>query len=500
MKKQILASLLLCILAVPASAATPALTVVKSDTQTPVTSASKPALTPIAAVTPNIRRKIFNAETYTLKNGMLVVLVSNHRAPVALQMVWYKVGRTDEATGKSGLAHFLEHLMFKGSDNVPPGELSKRIRAMGGNDNAFTTHDFTAYFQTIAVARLEEAMALEADRMRSILLPPDQFESERQVVLEERRQRTENDPRSYFMDQLRYALYPGHPYSVPVIGWESEIKTLSRDDAKAWHDKWYTPNNAILVVTGDLTLDQLKPMVERTYGAIPARPLTREALPAVNEFPGNTVLTLRDPRIREPQFVRLYRVPSFTQNKQDALALDVLQEIMSGNSSTRLYQALVVQQKIATSASFGYEDSSRGTAMFSASVSPAEGKTDEEAETAYDAEIKKLAEGGVTATELSEAKARIRDSVAFMHDSLSAPAHAIGQSLINGISLDDIEYWPDLIDTVTAEQVKAVAQKYLLPSGQSDQKPNYVTGYIYAVKPQPGATPPPAPTPVQEIR
>ena len=494
MKKQILLSLLLCTLAVQASAATPAQTVLKSGAENAIMPPSQPAHAPVTAVTVTTRKKIFNAETYMLKNGMQVVLVPNHRAPVALQMVWYKVGRTDEVTGRSGLAHFLEHLMFKGSEHVPPGELSKRIRAMGGNDNAFTTHDFTAYFQTIAVARLEDAMEMEADRMRSILLPPDQFESERQVVLEERRQRTENDPRSYFMDQLRYALFPGHPYSVPVIGWESEIKALSRDDAKAWHDKWYTPNNAVLVVTGDLTLDQLKPIVERTYGTIPTRPVMREVMPGVNEFPGNTVLTLRDPRIREPQFVRLYRVPSFPQNKQEALALDVLQEIMSGNSSARLYQSLVVKQKIATSASFGYDDSSRGTAMFSASVSPAQGKTDD------DAEIKKLAEGGVTVTELSEAKTRIRDSIAFMHDSLSAPAHAIGQSLINGVSLDDIEYWPDLIDTVTAEQVKAVAQKYLLPSNKPDQKPNYVTGYIYAAKPQPGDAPPPAPSPVQEIR
>ncbi|MDB5491507.1 MAG: insulinase family protein [Micavibrio sp.] len=495
MKNLISASLLLCALSLPAAAATPG-----SAPDKKVLTMVTPSAETAPAVPAPARQKIFNAETYTLGNGMQVVLIPNHRAPVAMQMVWYKVGRADEATGKSGLAHFLEHLMFKGSKNVAPGELSKRIRAMGGNDNAFTTDDFTAYFQTIAVDKLESAMTMEADRMRGILLPEDQFESERQVVLEERRMRTENDPRSYFMDQLRYALYPGHPYSIPIIGWKPEIEKLTLADARAWHEKWYAPNNAILVVTGDLTLQQLKPMVEKTYGRIPSRPVTRTELPAVAEFPGENRLTLRDPRIREPQFIRMYRVPGFTQNKQEALALDVLEEIMSGNSSTRLYQSLVVTQKVATAAGFSYDDTSRGTTIFSGYVSPAEGKTLEDAEDAYDAEIKKLIEGGVTVTELSEAKTRIRDSIGFLHDSLTTPANVIGQALASGIALDDIEYWPDEIDTVTAEQVKAVAAKYLVPRLKAEDKPNYITGYIMATKRQPG-DPEPAPAmPAQEIR
>lgn len=529
MKNLISASLLLCAFSFPAAADTrnpPPLTIVTpaGDTAAPV---QTPAPAPASLSTPDFtspptlafasapteaqvpaptfvatskHQKVFNAQTYTLPNGLQVVLIPNHRAPVAMQMVWYKVGRADEVSGKSGLAHFLEHLMFKGSKNVPPGELSKRIRAMGGEDNAFTTDDFTAYHQTIAVDKLEAAMTMEADRMRSILLPPDQFEHERQVVLEERRMRTENDPRSYFMDQIRYALFPGHPYAIPIIGWKPEIEKLTIEDARAWHDKWYTPNNAILVVTGDLTLEQLKPIVARTYGTIPSRPLKRVEFPTIAEFPGVNRMTLRDPRVREPLFIRMYRVPSFTQNKQEALALDVLQEIMSGNSSTRLYQSLVVGQKVATSANFGYDDTSRSTTIFSASVAPAEGKTLEQAEAAIDAEIKKLADNGVTPEELASAKTRIRDSIDFLHDSLATPAQVIGQALASGISLDDIEYWPDEVDTVTADQVKAVAVKYLLPRTQADDKPNYITGYVIATKPQPGEPEPAPAMPTQEIR
>jgi len=203
------------------------------------------------------RQKMLGAETFTLSNGMQVVLVRNTRAPVITQMVWYKVGAADEQSGKTGLAHFLEHLMFKGSDNVPPGELSKRVRALGGNDNAFTSQDYTAYFQSIAVQHLETVMQMESDRMKSLLIPAEEFEAERQVVLEERRQRTENDPRSHLYEQMRYALFPGHPYATPVIGWEQDIKSLTRQDALDWHKKWYNPANSILVVSGDFTAEAL---------------------------------------------------------------------------------------------------------------------------------------------------------------------------------------------------------------------------------------------------
>lgn len=441
------------------------------------------------------REKLFNAETFTLDNGLQVVVVPNHRAPVVLAMVWYKVGNADEVSGKSGLAHFLEHLMFKGSPNVPPGELSRRVRAMGGSDNAFTTADTTAYHQTVAIEHLEDVMTMEADRMKAITVPADQFESERQVVLEERRQRTENNPQSYFIDQMRHALFPAHPYGVPVIGWKQDIEKLTREDALAWHDRWYVPNNAILVVAGDITAAQLKPLAEKIYGPIPARPITAAPLPPVNQFPGDVRMTLRDPRVRQSQFIRLYRVPAMTGNKPDSLALDLFEEIVSGNPSTRLYQALVVKQKLATSANIGYSDSARGPSTLSITISPAPGVPFDKIEAALDKELKSIAKKGVTGEELAAAKTRIRDSLAFTRDNLSDPAHIIGGSLASGQSLDDIEYYADDIDTVTAARIQDVVKKYLIPG----DTPTFVTGTVIAATLKPGQ-PAPAPMPQQEIR
>jgi zinc protease len=440
------------------------------------------------------REKLFNVEMFTLSNGMQVAVIPNHRAPVILQMVWYKTGNADEVHGKSGLAHFLEHLMFKGSPNIPPGEFSHRVRSMGGNDNAFTTADYTAYHETVSLSHLEDVMSMEADRMRAILVPANQFESERQVVLEERRMRTENNPQSWFTDQLRYALFPAHPYSVPVIGWKQEIEKLTRDDALAWHDKWYVPNNAILVVTGDISAEKLKPLAEKIYGSIPARPVTDTVLPPVNQFPGDIHLTLRDPRVRQSEFLRIYRVPSEKDNKVDSLALSVLEEIMSGNSTTRLYKSLVIDQKLATSAGFSYDDTARGPASAFAAVMPAENISLEKVEAAYNAEMQKVADNGVTPEELSEAKTRMKDSSVFIRDSLSESAHIVGAALASGVSLDDIEYWVSDIDTVTAAQIQAVAKKYLLAA---EQDQNYVTGYIIATEPKPGQPAPP-PLPAQE--
>ncbi len=429
-----------------------------------------------AAKTTPQREKLFGAETASLANGMQVVLIPNQRAPVITQMVWYKAGAVDEIHGKTGLAHFLEHLMFKGSENVPSGAFSKRVRALGGNDNAFTTQDVTTYHQSIAVANIETVMKMEADRMKSILLPADEFESERQVVLEERRERTENDPRAHLFEQMRYALFPGHPYATPVIGWEQDIKNLTRDDAMKWHERWYTPNNAILIVAGDITMADLKPLAEKYYGAIPNRAVTVTTIPPVVHFPAATKMTLRDPRVHQAQFVRLYRVPGATQNKQDSLALEILQEILSGGATTRLYKALVFEQKIATNANLGYQDQVRDTGTLSISIVPADGISMDKIEMALDAEIIRLAKDGVTAEELSEAKTRMKDSAAFARDSLSGPAQIIGSALSIGLTLDDVEYWTYDIDAVTAEQVKTAAQKYLL--GDASYKPAFVTGHI----------------------
>jgi zinc protease len=208
------------------------------------------------------RKKVFNAEHFTLQNGMQVVVIPNHRVPVITHMVWYRVGAADDPVGKSGIAHFLEHLMFKGTDTLAPGEFSKIIRGLGGNDNAFTSQDYTAYFQSISVDHLEKVMTMEASRMRGMNVPAAEVESERQVIIEERRERIENDPRAWLGEQMRYALYPNHPYGTPNIGWQSEMASLTWDDAKGVYDTWYAPNNAILVIAGDVTMEQVKPLAE----------------------------------------------------------------------------------------------------------------------------------------------------------------------------------------------------------------------------------------------
>ena len=441
------------------------------------------SLAPAWAAAPPARQKLLGAESFNLSNGMQVALIPNTRAPVITQMVWYKVGAADEIAGKTGLAHFLEHLMFKGSKNVPPGELSKRVRALGGQDNAFTTQDYTAYYQSVAVQSMEKVMKMEADRMKSLLMPPEEFESERQVVLEERRERTENDPRALLFEQMRYALFPGHPYATPVIGWEQDIKALTRADALAWHKAWYTPGNAILVVSGDITVKELQPIAEKIYGSIPVRPTPQTVLPPVNNFPAETRMILRDPRIHQPQFIRLYRVPGVRQNKQESLALEVLQEILSGNASTRLYKSLVFEQKIATSASLGYQGQVRGTGTLSIGIVPADGVPLEKIEAAFDAEIAKLAKDGITSGELAEAKTRLKDGAAFARDSLSGPARIIGAALAIGSTLDDVEYWTYDIDAVTAEQIKNVVQKYL--AGSDTDKPEFVTGYVLVPEDKP---------------
>ncbi len=422
------------------------------------------------------REKIFGAESFTLENGLQVIVIPNHRAPVVTHMVWYKVGAAEEMFGKTGLAHFLEHLMFKGSEHVPPGELSKRVRAMGGNDNAFTTQDYTAFFQNVSASHLKDVMEMEADRMKGLLIPSDHFVSEKQVVIEERRQNTETDPKSFFAEQMRYTLFPGHPYAAPVIGWKQDIERLSRDDALAFHRKWYAPNNAILIVGGDITVAQFKPMAEAIYGTIPAHEIPKAILPDVSPFPGEPRLVLHDERIEQSVIMRLYRAPGVVKNKADALALQVLAEIMSGNPSARLYKSLVVEQKLATNADLGYQDQVRGDGVFSAGLVPAEGIALETLEAAFDAEVKKIAEGGVSAEELADAKTRMKDSAAFARDSLGGPARIVGQALATGSTLDDVEYWTYDIDAVTADQVKDVALLHL------QNNSSRVTGFMLPAK------------------
>jgi len=281
--------------------------------------------------------KVFNAESFMLDNGMQVVVIPNARAPVVTSMVWYRVGAADEPQGLSGMAHYFEHLMFKGTDTYAPGEFSRIVKKLGGNDNAFTGQDFTAYFQSISVDHLEKMLAAEADRMVNLKVPASHFDSEKKVVIEERRQRTENDPKGLFGEQLRSALFVNHPYGTPIIGWMNEIEGYEWADVKKFYDRFYAPNNAILIVSGDITAQKLRPLAEKHFGTLePKEELTRNR-PKVPPAIGETILTLTHPTIHQQSGSKILIAPSFKNNKKDSLALQLLQEILSGSSTTRLY-------------------------------------------------------------------------------------------------------------------------------------------------------------------
>lgn len=412
--------------------------------------------------------KVFNAQSFELENGLQVVVVENHRAPVVTHMMWYKVGAADEPRGKSGIAHFYEHLMFKGHSHpelgtFEPGEFSRIVRSLGGEDNAFTSQDYTAYFQSIASEHLEQMMQMEAGRMRGLNIPQSEFDSENKVILEERAQRTDNDPRAQMAEQMNEALYPNHPYAIPIIGWAHEIKALTLEDATAFYDEYYVPNNAVLVVSGDVQAKDVFAMAKRTYGLIErGAEMVRERTVSP-PFISQTTVTLKHESIQQPVFQRKYRVPSYRQKRDGSLALQVLDSIMGGGASSRLYKNLVVEQKLATSVSLSYRSASWDDGSVSVSATPTEGTALDQVAHAIENELRNLIANGITEDELKEAKLKLQAEAIYARDSLSGPAMIIGYSIVTGSSLDDIETWPAQIEGVTAAQVQAVAAKYLNP-------------------------------------
>src|SRR5689334_16430196 len=311
--------------------------------------------------------------TFTLANGLQVVVIQDHRTPVVTQMVWYKVGSADETPGKSGLAHFLEHLMFKGTAKHPAGEFSQTVLRVGGNENAFTSFDYTGFFQTVPSDQLGNMMEFEADRMTGLILKDENVLPERDVVLEEYNMRVANNPEARLSEQIMAALYLNHPYGRPVIGWRQEIEKLDREDALAFYRRFYAPNNATLVIAGDVEAKEVRPMVEKAYGAIPAQPAIsahrvrpQEPVPAAPR-----TVTLSDPRVEQTGLRRYYLVPSSTTAAAgEGPALDVLAQLMGGGSNSYLYRALVIDHPLAISAGAGYQGTSLDPSQFSISVSP----------------------------------------------------------------------------------------------------------------------------------
>jgi len=408
--------------------------------------------------------QVFNPETFTLTNGLQVVVISNHRSPIVTQMVWYKTGAADETWGKSGIAHFLEHLMFRGTREVAPGEFSKIVARNGGRDNAFTSYDYTAYFQNVSRDRLELVMKMEADRMAGLTLTDEVVNPERDVILEERRQVVENRPSSLLREQMGAALFLNHPYHRPIIGWEHEMRALTREDAIAWYEKYYNPSNAILIVAGDITVAELKPLAEKYYGPIPGRVLPQRVRP--EEPPPRVArrIELKDQRVAQPSISRNYLAPSYRAGaKEHAYALQVLAELLGGATTSRLNRTLVLEQEVATNAGAWYDPQAFDLGTFGLSASARSGVDIAKVEAALDAQIQKLLTEGASEDEVERAKSRMRASAIYARDSLSTGARVIGAALTTGQTIEDVEAWPQRIGAVTAAQVNAAARAVLQP-------------------------------------
>ena len=422
------------------------------------------ALLALALLALPARAGPFGAEAFTLENGMQVVVIPDHRAPVVTHMVWYKVGSADEEPMRSGLAHFLEHLMFKGTDEVPDGQFSYIVARNGGSENAFTSYDYTAYFQSVARDRLETVMELEADRMTGLVLSQEDIEAERQVVLEERRSRVDNDPASLFSEQMRAAQFFIHPYGWPVIGWQHEIQGLTHDDITAFYRAHYAPDNAILVVAGDVTAAALRPLAEKYYGVIPAGNVAPRARPREPPQLASRRVVMSDPRVPQASVQIGYLAPTHaTGPAEQAYALEVLAEALSGATTSRLYRELVVEETVALSAGAWYEGDSMDPSRFGFWIVPAPGTSAAEAEARLREKIAVLLDSGITADELQRVKDRMRADLVYARDSVSDLARWYGARLAIGLSIEEIEAWPEMIEAVTVEEVNDAARAVIVP-------------------------------------
>ncbi|MDJ0948037.1 MAG: pitrilysin family protein [Alphaproteobacteria bacterium] len=411
------------------------------------------------SLAPPASAAVFNPKTFTLANGMQVVVIENRRVPIVSHMVWYRVGSADETPGKSGIAHFLEHLMFRGTKTLAPGEFSRTVARNGGQENAFTSYDYTGYFQNVAVDRLEIVMRLEADRMTNLVLTDEVVNPERDVVLEERRSRTENRPGGLLREQAGAAMFANHPYGMPIIGWKHEIQALKTEDALAFYRRHYAPNNAILIVAGDVSVDQVRTLAERYYGPIPAGSVPERVRPQEPPQHAPRRVVLRDVRVGQPRFSRRYLAPSYNRGATEhAYPLQLLSEILGGGSTSRLYRSLVIEQKLAAAAGAWYNPNSFDLGSIGVSATPRPGVDVADVEAAVDAELHKILDKGVTADELARAKDRMEAGAIYARDDLSTGARVFGVALTTGRTVEDVETWPERIAAVTIEQVQAAAR------------------------------------------
>ncbi|WFU06828.1 pitrilysin family protein (plasmid) [Rhizobium sp. CB3171] len=402
---------------------------------------------------------------FLLNNGLEVVVIPDHRAPIVTQIVLYKVGSADEPPGKSGIAHFLEHLMFKGTKKHPAGTFDTKVAEIGGEENAFTWSDYTAYFQTVTPAALGTMMEFEADRMRNLVLSDAVISPERDVILEERRSRVETDPEELLEEEMQATLYQNHPYGRPVIGWMHEMEGLNRADAVGFYDRYYAPNNAVLVVAGDVSAATVRKLAEETYGAIPrGSDLPSRIRPQEPEQNTKRTVVLTDSRVTVPSFEESWVVPSYrTAKPGEAEALDLLSEILGRGMRSRVYQELVVKQGTASSAGAHFQGTSVDPSTFTIYGSSRGEAKIEAVKDAMDAEVRKIIRAGVTDLELDKAKDRLVRSMIFARDNPAKMAIVYGAAVATGGTVEDVQDWRERIRAVTTAQVQAVAEKYLNP-------------------------------------
>jgi zinc protease len=396
-----------------------------------------------------------------LANGMKVIVMEDHRAPTVASMVWYRAGSMDETSGTTGVAHVLEHMMFKGTVNNPGDRFSKTIAQAGGKDNAFTSKDYTAYFQQLHKDKLSIALGLEADRMRNLVLSPEEFAKEIRVVMEERRMRTDDKPRALLYEQLMAAAYTVSAYKWPIIGWMNDLENMTWQDARDWYRQWYAPNNAYVVVVGDVDHREVFRLAQKFYGPHKAKALPERKPQNEPEQAGVRRVTVKAPA-KLPYLAMAWKAPKLrdVQKDRDPYALEVLAAVLDGHDASRFSKNLVRGSRIAQSAGAGYDGSLRGEATFTLDGQPAEGKTIAELEAALRAELKRIQDEGVSAEELARVKTQSIAAQTYKRDSLMAQAMEIGGIEATGLNWRDVDTLLEKLKTVTAEEVQAVAKKY----------------------------------------
>lgn len=408
-----------------------------------------------------------------LDNGLEIVVIPDNRAPVVTHMIWYRNGSADDPPGKSGIAHFLEHLMFKGTKDHPQGEFSNLVAELGGQENAFTSYDYTAYFQRIGTEHLAALMAFEADRMRNLVLTDDVVTPERDVVLEERRMRTDSDPAAQLDEAVQAALYAHHPYGTPIIGWNHEIETLSREDALAYYRRFYTPENAILIVAGDVDAAAVEKLARETYGKIPAQAEPPKRI-RTQEPPlrAHRLVTLADEKVEQPSHECVFKVPSYrTGAPGEAEALETLAHMIGGGATSVLYETLVVKRKLAVNAGAYYAGSAVDDTRFWIYATPAPDVSLETLDAAIDETIKAFIATPIDPTHLRRSKTRLIADATYARDSQLSLARWYGEALATGLAIDDVAAWPDRIEAVTEADIVAAAGKWL-------DRRRAVTGYL----------------------